>query len=58
MVKSIRNLSSVTVIGLDIAKNVFQVHGVDAGRRQGGPARPVGEFLFVVAALFDRDRGL
>lgn len=31
MVKSIRNLSSVTVIGLDIAKNVFQVHGVDAG---------------------------
>jgi transposase len=30
MVKSIRNLSSVTVIGLDIAKNVFQVHGVDA----------------------------
>ena len=27
-------------------------------RRQGGPARPVGEFLFVVAALFDRDRGL
>jgi hypothetical protein len=31
MVKSIRNLSSVTIIGLDIAKNVFQVHGVDAG---------------------------
>ena len=31
MVKSIRILSSVTVIGLDIAKNVFQVHGVDAG---------------------------
>ncbi len=31
MVKSIRNLSSVTVVGLDIAKNVFQVHGVDAG---------------------------
>lgn len=31
MVKSIRNLSSVTVIGLDIAKNVFQVHGADAG---------------------------
>jgi len=30
MVKSIRNLSSVSVIGLDIAKNVFQVHGVDA----------------------------
>ena len=30
MGKSIRNLSSVTVVGLDIAKNVFQVHGVDA----------------------------
>ena len=31
MGKSIKNLSSVTIIGLDIAKNVFQVHGVDAG---------------------------
>jgi transposase len=30
MGKSIRNLSTVTTIGLDIAKNVFQVHGVDA----------------------------
>jgi transposase len=30
MRKSIRNLSAVTTIGLDIAKNVFQVHGVDA----------------------------
>jgi transposase len=30
MGKSINNLSSVTVVGLDIAKNVFQVHGVDA----------------------------
>jgi len=30
MRKSIRNLSTVTTIGLDIAKNVFQVHGVDA----------------------------
>ena len=30
MVKSIRNLASVTVVGLDIAKNVFQVHGIDA----------------------------
>src|SRR5271154_1656981 len=29
MKKSIRNLS-VTTVGLDIAKNVFQVHGVDA----------------------------
>src|ERR1700721_1604925 len=31
MGKSINNLSSVTIVGLDIAKNVFQVHGVDAG---------------------------
>ncbi len=30
MGKSIKNLSSVTVVGLDIAKNVFQLHGVDA----------------------------
>jgi hypothetical protein len=30
MGKSINNLSSVTVVGLDIAKNVFQVHGVEA----------------------------
>src|SRR6202161_3809693 len=30
MKKSIRNLSTVTTIGLDIAKNVFQVHGVDS----------------------------
>ena len=30
MDKSIRNLSSVTCVGLDIAKNVFQVHAVDA----------------------------
>jgi transposase len=30
MKKSIRNLSAVTTVGLDIAKNVFQVHGVDA----------------------------
>ncbi len=30
MGKSIKNLSSVTTVGLDIAKNVFQVHGVDA----------------------------
>ncbi len=30
MGKSIKNLSSITIVGLDIAKNVFQVHGVDA----------------------------
>jgi hypothetical protein len=30
MKKSIKNLSDVTTVGLDIAKNVFQVHGVDS----------------------------
>ena len=29
MAKSIRDLSSVTSLGLDIAKNVFQVHAID-----------------------------
>ena len=28
--KSITKLSSATRVGLDLAKNVFQVHGVDA----------------------------
>ena len=32
MGKSIKNVSSVTRIGLDLAKNVFQVHGIDAKR--------------------------
>jgi hypothetical protein len=31
MGKFIKNLSSVTIVGLDVAKNIFQVHGVDAG---------------------------
>lgn len=30
MGKSIRNLSTVTRVGLDLAKNAFQVHAVDA----------------------------
>ena len=30
MAKSSENLARVTRIGLDLAKNVFQVHGVDA----------------------------
>ena len=30
MAKSIENLAEVTRVGLDLAKNVFQVHGVDA----------------------------
>src|SRR5260370_2023882 len=31
--KPIINLSSVTTVGLDLAKHVFQVHGVDASGR-------------------------
>ena len=31
MAKSNENLARVTRVGLDLAKNVFQVHGVDAG---------------------------
>ena len=33
MGKSITNLSSVTTVGLDLAKHVFQVHSVDASGR-------------------------
>jgi transposase len=33
MGKSVNDLSSVTTVGLDLAKHVFQVHGVDASGR-------------------------
>jgi hypothetical protein len=33
MGRSITDLSSVTIVGLDLAKHVFQVHGVDASGR-------------------------
>jgi transposase len=33
MGKSITDLSSVTTVALDLAKHVFQVHGVDASGR-------------------------
>ena len=33
MGKTITDLSSVTTVGLDLAKHVFQVHGVDASGR-------------------------
>jgi transposase len=33
MRKSISNLASVTTIGLDLAKQIFQVHGIDAAGR-------------------------
>jgi transposase len=52
MGKSIKNLSSVTVVGLDIAKSVFQVHGVD-GAGAVVMARPVrrGQLLNFFASL-------
>ena len=52
MGKSIKNLSSVTCVGLDIAKNVFQVHAVDA-RGLVVAARPVrrGQVLSFFASL-------
>ncbi len=33
MGKSITDLSSVATVGLDLAKHVFQVHGIDASGR-------------------------
>ena len=33
MRKSITDLPSVTIVGLDLAKHVFQVHAVDASGR-------------------------
>ncbi|MGP8262262.1 MAG: IS110 family transposase, partial [Rhodoblastus sp.] len=52
MGKSIKNLSSVTQVGLDLAKNVFQVHAIDA---QGAVivAKPVrrGQLLQFFASL-------
>ena len=33
MGKCITDLSSITTVGLDLAKHVFQVHGVDASGR-------------------------
>jgi hypothetical protein len=49
---SIRNLSAVTTVGLDIAKNVFQVRGVDAAgavvvANRSAPLATVGLLRFV-----------
>ena len=55
-------MQTITTIGLDIAKSVFQVHGVDAAgqvviRRQL-KRRHVLSVLPEVAAMSDRHRGL
>ena len=52
----------ITTIGLDIAKNVFQVHGIDAAEkvvvRKRLRRRQVLEFFQSVAAVPDRHGGL
>lgn len=52
MTKSISGLSEVTVVGLDLAKHVFQVHGIDASGRVV-VAKPIrrGKLLEFFAAL-------
>ena len=55
-------MTSVATIGLDIAKSVFQVHGVDAAGqvvvRQRLARRRVLAFFRKAGALSRRDRGL
>ena len=55
-------MGEVSTIGLDIAKSVFQVHGVDAAgavviRKRVGRAKVL-EFFRGSAAVPGRDRGL
>ena len=62
MGKSISDFSSVTTVGLDPAKHVFQIHGIDAsgarcGRQSDEAQQAIGVFRFV-AALSGRARGL
>jgi len=48
-------MGEVSMIGLDLAKNVFQVHGVDASGdvvlRRAASAGSSGEVLCAIAAL-------
>jgi hypothetical protein len=52
----------ISTIGLDIAKNVFQVHGIDAAEkvvvRKTAPTAPSAGVLQSVAAVPDRHGGL
>jgi hypothetical protein len=52
----------ITTIGLDIAKNVFQVHGIDAAEKvvvsEATAAQPGAGILQVAAALPYRHGGL
>jgi hypothetical protein len=62
MGKSNRDLSTVTRVGLDLAKRVFQVHAVDAkGRDRCGAqthAQPAGPVLRRDAAVRGGDGGV
>ena len=53
---------NITPVGIDLAKYVFQVHGVDergkVGVAQATEARAGGELLRSTAAVPDRDGGL
>ena len=55
-------MQTVTTIGLDIAKSVFEVHGVDAAGASGRPPSVEASLrpgvLPEVAAMPDRHRGL
>ena len=51
----------ISTIGLDIAKNVFQVHGIDAAEKvvaETAPTAPGAGVLQSVAAVPDRHGGL
>lgn len=59
MAKIITDFSAVTTVGLDLAKNVFQVHGADAAGHfcEGGPAQGCYRVFHRSAALPDRHGG-
>src|SRR5271154_1585066 len=62
MGKSIRNFATVTRVGLDLAKRVFQVHAVDAKReivvRAQAHARPAHPVFRRAAAVCGGDGGV
>jgi hypothetical protein len=53
---------TIVTIGLDLAKSVFQVHGVDGDGRdradEAAASQADGAFLFKAAAVLDRDGGV
>jgi transposase len=56
-----QSMGAITTIGLDIAKSVFQVHGVDGWQRRCPSATEAPECSGVLsedAAVPGRDRGL